>query len=925
MLDHAFGTDGMTHIDVGPDQLFATAVALQADGKIVFAGRVVSGTTPALVVGRLNPDGTLDNSLTLERFGEFSQFSGSAVAIDALGNIVVAGTDPIGNGSNQIFVVRLTPGGVRDFTFGTFGDVTYADTQDKGSLQGNALVIQKDGKIVVAGSDAFGGNTYFALVRLNTDGSVDNSFTFSNAGLLTGQSGLVLTNFPGTGTDIANSLAVEPDGTLVAAGEASASAASSAFAVAAYNPDGTPDADFNAVGRATTNFNGIDLASGVAVQSDGSIVAAGTAARFLGLPQFAVARFLPDGTLDPNFGSGGKVTTTFPNTVGGDQASSVALQSDGKILVAGTSSDSPQNGGQNFALARYNPDGTLDQTFSFDGLVNTDLFGGERNDSATALALQPDGKIVVVGDSVDLFGDPIIGVARYNGDSGQLQLSAPSVSVLESADSATLTVTRTAGATGTVTVDYTTSDGTATAASDYTKTSNTLTFQDGQTSQTITIPILDDMTLEGGSETFKVTLSNPTGGATLDGLTLATVTIKDPDMVVFPVTATEGQSFNGIVATFKGSNPSVGAGDYSASVAWGDNTTSAGTITPDPNGGFDVTGTHTYAEEGNYPVTISVGGADSISLNSQAQVADASLTATPIKLVVTGHKNFSGPVATFTDADPGGTASDYTATITWDDGTTSAGSVGGTGPFTVSGTHLFGAFSGTHHITIAIKDAGGSSISVTGDVKDPTPNELFVMQLYQDLLERDADPSGLATWSGLLEQGTTRSQVVLDIEESLEYRQDQVQALYAHYLYRQADAAGLSAFTQFLANGGTVEQAAAALIGSAEYYQNRGGGTASGFLDALYHDGLNRAIDPTGQAALSQALANGADRAQIAEVVFSSAEYRQDLVQTEYLAWLHRPVDNSGLAAFTSALANGMRDEVFVADLLGSDEFLARV
>src|SRR5262249_27350045 len=159
-----------------------------------------------------------------------------------------------------------------------------------------------------------------------------------------------------------------------------------------------------------------------------------------------------------------------------------------------------------------------------------------------------------------------------------------------------------------------------------------------------------------------------------------------------------------------------------------------------------------------------------------------------------------------------------------DDGTASAGTVSGTGPFTVSGTHSFTPFSTLHTITVTIFDQGGSSATVTDNVTDPSANQAFVMQLYQDLLHRPAHAGGLAYWSGLLDQGVSRAQVALDIEQSLEYRQDEVQALYAHYLHRNAGPAGLAVFTNFLAHGGTLEQVAADIVGSREYYRTRAGG-----------------------------------------------------------------------------------------------------
>ena len=150
-------------------------------------------------------------------------------------------------------------------------------------------------------------------------------------------------------------------------------------------------------------------------------------------------------------------------------------------------------------------------------------------------------------------------------------------------------------------------------------------------------------------------------------------------------------------------------------------------------------------------------------------------------------------------------------------------------------------------------------------------NQRLVAQFYLDLLQRPADSDGLAFYSGQLQQGTSASQVVLEIESSAEYRTLQVQGLYQSLLKRAADPAGLANFVAFLMAGGTVEQVAVALTGSAEYFQTRGGGTNNGFLNALYLDALNRAIDPGGLTTYTQALANGTTTAQVAAAIYSSA------------------------------------------------------
>jgi hypothetical protein len=332
------------------------------------------------------------------------------------------------------------------------------------------------------------------------------------------------------------------------------------------------------------------------------------------------------------------------------------------------------------------------------------------------------------------------------------------------------------------------------------------------------------------------------------------------------------------------------------------------------------------SEEGIALVTVTnPGPGGGVSLARTFTIADAGLTATRVNLNVHGNLNFSGTVATFTDANPNAILADFTAIIIWDDGTANYGTISGTGPFTVSGTHTFAPFHNLHIITVTILDVGGSQASVTDNVIDPTANEAYVMQLYQDLLGRQADSAGLAHWSGLLDRGASRAQVALAIEKSLEYRQDEVQALYVRYLYRNADPTGLATFANFLDHGGTLEQVAADIVGSPEYFQHRGGGTTPGFLIAIYHDALGRNIGPTGEASFGNQLVDGTTRRDIASAIFSSAEYRQNLVQGYYQSVLGRPAGRSGLAHFADALADGGRDEQVMADIFGSEEFFSKM
>ena len=283
---------------------------------------------------------------------------------------------------------RAAPGDL-DPTFGSGGKVT---TDFGGDDQAFALALQPDGKIVAAGSST----QNFALARYNADGSLDA--TFGSGGKVTTNFGLVLT--------LAHALALQPDGKIVVAGESNVN-----FALARYNPDGSLDATFGTGGKVITDFGGIDRARALALQPDGKIVVAGESAPFTGLSDFALARYNPDGSLDASFGTGGKVTTDFGGTA--DRADALALQPDGKIVLAGGSSS--VSASVDFALARYNPDGSLDASFGTGGKVITD-FG--NSDAAFALALQPDGKIIVAGVSTGVSVGPGRGfaLARYNPD-----------------------------------------------------------------------------------------------------------------------------------------------------------------------------------------------------------------------------------------------------------------------------------------------------------------------------------------------------------------------------------------------------------------------------------------------------------------------------------------------------------------------------
>ncbi|MFF1594116.1 calcium-binding protein [Streptomyces sp. NPDC058286] len=367
-LDPSFGTGGKVTTDFGGFD-GAQAMAVQADGKIIAAGDTVpSGSTFHFALARYNTDGSLDTS-----FGtggkvttDFDTGGASSVAIQADGKIVAAGNAGAVGSSSDFALARYNTDGSLDASFGTGGKVT---TDFGGADGANGVALQADGKIIAAGL-AVGD---FGLARYNTDGSLDTGF---------GAGGKVTTGFDSGGA--ADDVALQADGKIVAAG--SVGSPDGDFAVVRYNTDGSLDTGFGTGGKVTTDLGSRAEARGVAIQADGKIVAAGSVGTD---GDFAVVRYNTDGSLDTGFGTGGKVTTNLGDH---DIAQDVAVQANGQIVVAG------QTGGGgtavNFALARYNTDGSLDTGFGTGGKVITD-FGGF--DGATAVALQADGKIIAAG------------------------------------------------------------------------------------------------------------------------------------------------------------------------------------------------------------------------------------------------------------------------------------------------------------------------------------------------------------------------------------------------------------------------------------------------------------------------------------------------------------------------------------------------
>jgi uncharacterized delta-60 repeat protein len=399
-LDPSFGTSGIVATDFAGTGASAAALAVQPDGKLVLAGAAGFNSSPTFALARYNTNGTLDASfgtggkVTTDVGGRFE--SARAVAVQGDGKIVVAG-GTVNGFFNDFAVVRYNSNGTLDTSFGSGGEVL---TDFGVSAQACCIAAQPDGKIVVAGFANIDGGYNFELVRYNSDGTLDG--TFGTGGKVTTDFGLLDQGFSYAQAD---SLALQQDGKIVLSGQAFIGGAYN-FALARYNSNGTLDTGFGTGGKVTTIFatrNNSDNAEAysVAVQPDGKIVAAGLAG-----PDIALARYNSNGTLDTSFGAGGKVTTDIAGSY--DLADSVVVQQDGKIVAAGRTFI---NGNFHSVMVRYKSDGTLDTTFGTGGKV-TNIFGVE-NEGVSSIALQPGGKVAAAGGAT-INGVTDFALARFN-------------------------------------------------------------------------------------------------------------------------------------------------------------------------------------------------------------------------------------------------------------------------------------------------------------------------------------------------------------------------------------------------------------------------------------------------------------------------------------------------------------------------------
>ena len=348
LLDLSFDTDGIVTTAIGTSDDFGRAVAVQEDGKIIVAGYSFNGSQDVFAVARYNTNGSLDLSFDADGyattgFDTFSNDRAFAVAIQPDGKIVIAGYNTDEDSDRDFAVVRYNTDGSLDNSFGT-GGIVSTPLADGGD-EVRSVVVQEDGKIVLAGFSFDFTTRVFAIVRYTSNGILDNT---------------------------------------------------------KYNRN-----SFNFSAIVTTSILALDDAAyNMAKQSDGKFILVGYTVN--DTYDFAIVRYNTDGSLDNTFDSDGIVITHIG--IIEDLPYAVTIQSDEKIVVGGHS----KTDNDNFALVRYNPDGSLDNTFGTDGIVTTDIGTGESEDIIFGLALQPDGKIIATGYSYN-GSDYVFATARYHG------------------------------------------------------------------------------------------------------------------------------------------------------------------------------------------------------------------------------------------------------------------------------------------------------------------------------------------------------------------------------------------------------------------------------------------------------------------------------------------------------------------------------
>lgn len=411
-LDPFFGEGGKVSIDFLGDLDRSLSVAVQNDQKLIIAGFVQSGDNRDFALARLNPDGSLDESFgdngkVVQKVGRYSYHRDRIrdVLFQADGKIIAVGSSYGINAASEdlsnVVVCRYNLNGTLDPTFGGNGTMIY-------DLSGaydfaNAGYIQNDGKIVIVGHTGYNGSGDFLIIRVNSDGSLDNSFGTG------GQKKIDFGDF-----DNVTSVSVAGDGRIYIAGYTQDNAASNLkreMVICRLNSDGSLSSNFANNGKLILPLGGISSeARDLLITPSNEILVLGNSSTVTGTNDFALVKLSVDGNLVNSFGDNGKVIANYGYH--SSTSYSMGLQSDGKIIVSGYSDRlEGMTMKHDYIIARYSSDGLLDNGFGENGVVASDF---SRGDVITlSCTIQSDDKIVL-GGSFTLFNNPRdFSIVRY--------------------------------------------------------------------------------------------------------------------------------------------------------------------------------------------------------------------------------------------------------------------------------------------------------------------------------------------------------------------------------------------------------------------------------------------------------------------------------------------------------------------------------
>ena len=421
-LDGSFGISGKM-LSGGAADESARALAMMADGSFVIAGSHDEMMETHVLVERYQPHGVLDPSFgnggrALIWLDANPVLDIRGVAVQPDGKVLVAGRASTTSRGQGALLLRLNANGTLDAGFGTGGFTIHgAGINDK---TGAGIAVTSTGKIVVGGSTDSVTGMQFMLLRFTSGGVLDPTFAGG---------GEVQTAFLGASQQAANALLLLPGDEIILGGYAQFASLKD-LALARYTSGGALDPTFGTGGRVTADAgSSIDSIQSLAHTGAGEIVASGEGGGGpppMGLG-FLAARFTSAGALDTSFNTTGTQTVVFPSGIGFGGARAVAVQGNGKIVLAGSATVGANN---EFALARLTTAGLLDTSFGVGGKIVTSI--GSGTDEARALGLQGHGRIVVAGDSWNGFeNERDFAVARFHGD---IIIPGPEIVVLEGGD-----------------------------------------------------------------------------------------------------------------------------------------------------------------------------------------------------------------------------------------------------------------------------------------------------------------------------------------------------------------------------------------------------------------------------------------------------------------------------------------------------------